>query len=82
MSGVKPSQTAERGWCGPERSDYPVPLCACLGLDGKGVQPPDLPRAQAARGGTELAEASKLPGIFQIERSRADVPAVAPKVES
>jgi hypothetical protein len=42
MSGVTPSQTAERGWCGPERSDYPVPLCACLGLDGEGGASPHL----------------------------------------
>lgn len=44
MSGVRPSQTAERGWCGPERSDYPVPLGACLGLDGKGGATPTLHR--------------------------------------
>jgi hypothetical protein len=39
MSGVKPSQTAECEWRGPERSDYPVTLCARLGLDGKGRSP-------------------------------------------
>jgi hypothetical protein len=39
MSGEKPSQTAARGWCGPERSDYPAARCARLGLDGEGAQP-------------------------------------------
>ena len=33
-------QGRKRGWRGPERSDYPGPVFARLGLDGRGTQCP------------------------------------------
>src|SRR4051812_23099497 len=50
MSGVWSSRPENGEWCGPERSDYPVPVFrpVGLGLDGRGTAGP-CPTDKASR---------------------------------